>query len=156
MKVDKFTRKYRERMEQRLSAKGISFAYISDEEQVAELKSRWLSSFAAGIETDNIHIEQFMWHLFAYKRQRCIDGEEATEQFLSQEKSQCYIFYEHYKDAYYLEHATALTRDDFIEGIDFLSSDLYLVSKRFNWTYVTTHESDCGPYYYHKKLFARQ
>jgi len=131
------------------------FAHISDCEKVVELKNHWLTSFAAGIKTDDISIDQFMWHIFAYKRVACIDGDAASSCFLSQNKSQCYIFFQHHNDAYYLEHAAALTQDDICDGIDFVSSDLYVVSKRFHWTYVLTHESDCGPYYYHKKMFSQ-
>jgi len=154
MKLDKFARKYRKDMESRLASKGILFEYISGSETVAELKSNWLTSFAAGIKTDDIYIDAFMWHIFSFERCPCIDGEEATNSFLSQNKSQCYIFFQHHDYAYYLENAATLTQNDLIDGIDFRSSDLYVVSKRFNWTYVVTHESQCGPYYYHKKLFS--
>jgi hypothetical protein len=27
------------------------------------------------------------------------------------------------------------------------SHDWYLVDKHFTWTYVHTHEADCGPYF---------
>jgi len=154
MKLDKFARKYRQHMESRLSSKGILFEHISDCEKVAELKNSWLASFAVGVKIDDIYIDQFMWHIFGYQRLPCIDGDEATSHFLSQNKSQCYIFFQHHNDAYYLENAATLTQNDLIDGIDFISSDLYVVSKRFNWTYVTTHENDCGPYYYHKKMFS--
>jgi len=153
MKLDKFARRYRQDMEARLSNKGILFEHILDWEKVAELKNNWLTSFAAGIKTNDIYIDQFMWHVFGYGRLPCVDGDEATNHFLAQNKSQCYIFFQHHSDAYFLENATTLTQNDFVDGIDFVSSDLYVVSKRFNWTYVVTHECDCGPYYYHKKMF---
>ena len=52
-----------------------------------------------------------------------IDGDEASSRFRSQNKSQCYIFFQHHNDAYYLEHAAALAQDDCMDGIDFASSD---------------------------------
>ena len=148
MKLDKFVRKYRQSMESRLSGKGILFEHISDCEVVIGLKNNWLSNFADGIKTSDIYVDKFMWHIFSYQRLSCIAGDEATTQFLSQKKEQCYILFQHHNDAYYLENAATLTQDDIIDGIDFESSDLYVVSKRFNWTYVVTH-SDCGPYFYH-------
>jgi len=149
VKLDKFARKYRE---SRLSGKGILFEHISDCARVAELKSNWLAHFALGVKTDDIYMDDFLWNIFSYKRLPCIEGNEATNHFLSQNKAQCYIFFQHYDDAYYLDNAAALAPDDFMDGMDFRGRDLYVVSKRFNWTYVVTHESDLGPYYYHKKM----
>ena len=152
MKLDKLARKYRQCMESRLSDKGILFEHISDCEQVAGLKNNWLSGFAVGIKTNDIYADQFMWHIFSYQRMSCIEGDEATTRFLSQNKGQCYILFQHHSDAYYLENAAALTQCDIIGGSDFVSSDLYVVSKNFSWTYVVTHESDFGPYFYHKNI----
>jgi len=151
MKLNKSTRKYRKKLEENLSGKDISFAHISDYKKVADLKSNWLSNFASGIKTSDIFIDEFMWNIFSYKKLPCIEGDDATAYFLAQNKTQCYILFEHYKDAYYLESATPLTKEDLIDNIDFPSKDLYIVSKRFNWTYVLTHESDLGPYYYQRK-----
>jgi len=153
MKIDEFAKKYRENMEAKLINKGILFEHILDYDKVAELKNKWLTSFADGVKTDDIYINQFMWHIFSYKRVVCVEGDEATENFNSQYKSQCYILFQNHNDAYYLENAFDLIQDDIIGGVDFMSNDLYVVNKRFNWTYVFTHESDCGycgPYYYHK------
>ena len=150
--LHKITRRYRKTLESNLSNKGILFEHISDYEKVADLKNNWLTHFAAGIKTSDIYINDFMWNIFAYKRLSCIEGDDATTHFLSQSKSHCYILFEHHKDAYYLENANDLTKDDLINGMDFPSRDLYVVSKRFNWTYVLTHESDLGPYYHHKKI----
>jgi len=152
MKLNKSTRKYRKKLETNLSDKGILLTHISNCEEVTELKNSWLYHFAAGIKTNDIPIDEFLWHIFSYKRLPCIEGDEATAHFLSQNKTQCYILFEHYQDAYYLENAAPLTKDDLIDSIDFPSKDLYVVSKRFNWTYALTHESDLGPYYYHEKI----
>jgi len=151
MILDKFALRYRKKMESRLSNKGILFEYITDYEKVAELKNNWLANFAAGIKMDDIHVDQCMWHVFSYKRLLCVDGNEATSNFHSQNKSQCYVFFQHQRDAYYLENAEALTQRYLIDGIDFVSSDLYVVDKKFDWTYVVTHEGECGPYYCQKK-----
>ena len=154
MKLDKFARQYRQSLESRLSSKGILFEHILDKEKAAELKRNWLTNFATGIKTRDIYIDQFMWHIFSSGRLPCIEREEATAYFLSQNKAQCYILFQHYDDAYYLENGATLIQNDLVDGIDFVSIDLYVVSKRFNWTYVVTHESDCGPYFYHKKMLS--
>ena len=150
MKLDKLARKYRKDLEFRLYGKGIVFEHIEDCKKVAVLKKDWLAHFATGINKHDIGANQFMWHVFSYGKIPCLEGNEATTHFHLQNKTKCYILFQHHDDAYYLENATDLTQNDLIDGIDFDSSDLYVVSKKFNWTYVITHESSCGPYYYHK------
>jgi hypothetical protein len=152
LKLDKSTRKYRKKMESKLSRKGILFEHISDYEKVIRLKNSWLDHFAGGIKTGDIYIDEFMWNIFSSKRLPCLEADEATARFVSQNKTGCYILYQFYDDAYYLENAAALIPQDLIEGIDFPGKDLYVVDKEFNWTYIITHESDCGPYFYDKNM----
>jgi len=151
-RLEKYARKYRRKLESRLSGKGILFERILDYETVAALKNNWLTNFAAGVNTDDIHIDEFMWHVFSYERLPCMKGDEATARFLAQAKAHCYILFQSHNYAYYLEHAATLAPNDFVNDLDFNSSDLYVVSKSFNWTYVVTHESTVGPYYYNKKM----
>jgi len=70
-------------------------------------------------------------------------GEEAEKTFNNEHKSACYIFYQHNNDALILEAADALDANDLKD-----ESDVYVVDKEFNWTYVNTHETGwCGPYF---------
>lgn len=47
-----------------------------------------------------------------------------------------------------LEDAAAFDSNDLLE-----ESDVYVVDKEFNWTYVKTHETGwCGPYFSRKGL----
>ena len=150
MKIPKHTSEYRQVIESRLLGKGILFEPILDSDQVAELKQRWLANFAIGVNTNDIYIDQFMWHIFSYERQACIEGEEAISAFTIQNKDDCYVLFQHFNDAYVLKNASSLSHDDIIADIDFHSSDIFVVNKSFDWTYVYTHDICCGPYYYHK------
>ena len=57
-----------------------------------------------------------------------------------------YIFYQHSDYALIVKKANLFTADDLID-----ETDIYIVDKEFNWTYVKTHETGwCGPYFSRK------
>jgi hypothetical protein len=147
--MNKWARKQREDFEARLMSERIAFEYIPEGILSAELKDKWLENFATGISKKGIHIEQFLWHIFSFERQICAVGQEADRCFSVQTKGMCHIFFQHQDDCYFLSDAAGLTPEDL--SIFF---DVYVIAGRLNWTYVKTHESDCGPYFYHKKMNA--
>ncbi|WP_372459295.1 DUF4275 family protein [Alkalihalobacillus deserti] len=53
------------------------------------------------------------------------------------------FFYQQSNNAYKLNNADKIKAEDFNN-----ESDVYIVDTNFNWTYVHTHEDDCGPYFY--------
>jgi hypothetical protein len=130
-----------------LSDRGIAFQRLSVTNKVKELKDNWFSVFAAGIKTDDIYIEQYLWHIFSYERKKYLSQDAANEAFMQQRKTECFVFFQHKNDFYYLENAEELKPEDFGDLVD-----VYVVNKRFNWTYVKTHEEELGPYYYSKKM----
>ncbi|WP_430234929.1 DUF4275 family protein [Priestia endophytica] len=61
-------------------------------------------------------------------------------------KDICYIFYQHSDHALIVKAASRITADDLID-----ETDIYVVNKDFNWTYVKTYETEwCGPYFSRK------
>jgi hypothetical protein len=110
-----------------------------------DIKRMWEQAFAEGIdafEKETIYMDQFLWHVFSYKRKPCLSSEAAVAAFLAVPKQECYVFYQDYNFVLYIENAADLTAAD-LEG----ESDIYIVDKSFKWTYVQTHESQCGPYF---------
>lgn len=58
-------------------------------------------------------------------------------------KNACYVFYQHSDYALILENASMFTANDLYN-----ETDIYVVDKEFNWTFVKTHETGwCGPYF---------
>jgi dihydroorotase len=145
--VNKWERQRREALERKFSNKSIIFEYIADKAAVDALKDKWTLNFAAGIKTNDVYIDQFLWHIFSYDRKPHFEREAADKAFIERPEAERYIFFQHSDDAYYLENAEALAPEDLAETFD-----VYVVNKRFNWTYIVTHESDLGAYYYHKKM----
>lgn len=113
--------------------------------QGPELKNKWANIFTKDLsyeEQQLIYFDQFLWHLFSYKKRPCLKNELAIEAFNNLKKQQCFIFYQDRDHALFVINGADLELDYFE-----LDSDIYIVDKDFKWTYVKTHESDCGPYF---------
>ncbi|WP_337099993.1 DUF4275 family protein [Paenibacillus sp. YIM B09110] len=114
-----------------------------------ELRDKWARLFARGMDISarmEIHMEQYLWHLFSYEKLPCLMNEDAEKAFHELEKRECYIFYQGREQVLFVPDGTKLTAD-----ILRREQDVYVVDSSFEWTYVNTHESDLGPYFYHRK-----
>ena len=107
---------------------------------------RWLDSFAEGANEAELgkHVlaeNNYLWHLFSYNLVPCLEGEEAKAAL---PEGPCWQFY-----CEYPPEGAPLVRSVTAADIAALPADLdwYLVDKDFTWTYVHTHEADCGPYF---------
>lgn len=119
-------------------------------------KKRWENAFAHHLlqeEKERIfligdhYFSGYLWHLFSYKMIPHLSQIKAEEAFNSLKKTECYIFYEHFPEVFYVEDANSLKAEDLLE-----EEDIYIVDKNFTWTYVVTHEESCGPYFTIKLL----
>ncbi|KMT22226.1 DUF4275 family protein [Clostridium cylindrosporum] len=120
------------------------------------LRKQWEDSFADYLsdkEKEDIFLYNtdgccgYLWHLFSYNKRTCLQAEEANKAFNSIAKNSCYVFYQHSNDVLILDGAKVLSADNLICDLDFYKSDIYVVDKQFNWTYVRTHETGLGPYF---------
>ena len=92
-------------------------------------------------------IHGFLWHVFSYKILDCLVGEKAKNSFNNTVK----------KDAVLLvgftqtDVETSRLRDISFLTADVLDSlaDVIITDSGFKWTYVKTHEKQCGPYYHY-------
>ena len=116
----------------------------------AEFYSKWIEAFAKDISQKDIEkyvksTGDYIWHIFSWglkNNNQYLVGDEARNAFDTIDKHNAiYInWFDNEKTnelTYNLNSAKAL--DDFIE--------VYVVDKDFKWTYIKTHESDCGPYF---------
>ncbi|WP_391559737.1 DUF4275 family protein [Robertmurraya sp.] len=121
----------------------------------AYLRKQWEDYFANHIsyeEKKSIYLFDhggacgYLWHLFSYKKKDCLKEIKAENAFNNEPKNACYVFYQHSDYALILENASLFTADDLTN-----ETDIYVVDKEFNWTYVKTHETGwCGPYFSRK------
>ena len=121
---------------------------------IRRVKNRWLDVFADGVPDADLgkHVlseGNYLWHLFSWELVPCLSG-DAARQALAAAPGEKYLFYYEYPPEgeplvrpVTAEELAALPTDaGAIPGADW-----YLVDKDFTWTYVQTHEADCGPYF---------
>ncbi|MFD0696345.1 DUF4275 family protein [Paenibacillus sp. GCM10027628] len=107
----------------------------------------WDRSFAKNISDETkseIHYNQYKWHIFSFNKQECFEKEVARNAFNAMTKSELYVMYQNLPDIVFeYNNANDIVASDFDYELD-----IYLFDKNFTWTYVYTHESMCGPYFY--------
>lgn len=115
------------------------------------LKRQWTRLFAAGVSPEQkkaIYFHQYRWHLFSYQVLPALQGDTADEAFLRARKDQVFVFYQHCDDGWCLENADLIRPEDFVTEVPSPWTDVYLFDPVNRWTYIHTHESDCGPYFF--------
>ena len=132
-----------------LVERGILFTPVNDR----TTKARWTKLFASSIPKEKrkeVHFEQYRWHLFSFELLKALSDDEARAAFDAEPKDSVYLFWQHTDKAYLVENAHLFKAEDFDH--DFIPfSDFYLFSPKGKWTYIHTHESMCGPYFYKLK-----
>ncbi|WP_046180978.1 DUF4275 family protein [Domibacillus tundrae] len=115
------------------------------------LRGQWRQYFAKHLTNEEqklIGMDGFLWHLCSWEKANCLEKEEAIAAFKKQSKTKCTIFYQFINEAYLLNDAKMLTVDElpYIRNHMYYG-DLYVMDWNFKWTFIMTHESDCGPYF---------
>ena len=116
---------------------------------IKDLRERWLNTFAADVSEEDLgkHVlvgGGYLWHIFSYNLVPCLEGDEARKALAELPDTECYRFYKEYppQDQPRIKAIEMSEVSSLPYGLDW-----YLVDKDFTWTYVHTHEEDCGPYF---------
>lgn len=123
--------------------KGVSFIL---EPRPSTIKESWNRLFAASVSSDvlnQIGYDTFKWHIFSFELVNALTKSRARQAFNRCRKEKVYIFYQRNEEVFYIENPQFLKARDFD-----LDSDIYIFDVTNKWTYVHTHESQCGPYFY--------
>ena len=116
---------------------------------IKDLRERWLDTFAADVSEEDLGKYvlaggSYLWNIFSEKLMPCLEGDEAQKALAELPDTDCHRFYKEYPPqeqprikAIEMSEVSSLP-----DGLDW-----YLVDKDFTWTYVHTHEEDCGPYF---------
>lgn len=119
-----------------------------------EFYSKWLETFALNIPRNKIkkYVEStgnYIWHIFSWEllsENQYLLGNEAKEAYDNIDKNGA-IYIKWFED----NHTKDITQD-FISANDLDNFvEVYVVGKDFEWTYIKTHESTCGPYFMKNK-----
>ena len=110
-------------------------------------RQKWKDIFANHLskeERDEIYLDYFLWHLFSYEKREYLELDKAREAFNSLKKGEIYIFSQHLDNLFIVKNGEELKAESLQKLIGYIDSDIYIVDKDFSWTYLTTHEEDCG------------
>ncbi|MED4794742.1 DUF4275 family protein [Priestia megaterium] len=132
-----------------LKKKGMFVKKLANQGEL--FRKRWENEFASALSASQkkqIYMDQFLWHAFSYEKLPCLQGEQAIQAFEQQIKNYCYLLFEHDERVLQLSKCKHLTSADLSGNANMYLEDLYVVDEDFTWTYVITHESSCGPYFY--------
>ncbi len=120
-------------------------------ESGAVFRKAWEEVFAGHLskkEKEQIFLDQFLWHACSWGVTACAAGEEAVALFMQQDKDRCIIFYQFIDKAYSVGNAKNLALTDLpYDSFNMDLNDLYVMDEKQKWTFVMTHEEQCGPYF---------
>ncbi len=116
---------------------------------------RWLDAFAANVPEADLGARvlaegNYLWHLFSWNLAPCLEGDAARQALAARPDAGFYLFYAEHPpaDAAPVREIARADLPALAAGCGAVpGADWYLVDKDFTWTYVQTHEEDCGPYY---------
>lgn len=115
------------------------------------LRKQWRDSFASHLSKEvqrEIWVDDFLWHICSWKKVSCLEKHQAIEAFLHKKKQKCTIFYQLIEDAYLLDQAESLTVQDLpYDRLHMYHGDIYIMDWDRKWTFILTHEEECGPYF---------
>ena len=122
----------------------------SDKQRIA---CKWLAAFGGEVPADIMNkngfdIANHMWHIFTWGKVPCIEGDEARLAFDELQYERAFGFFGGYSgsNGFYIESPRVIVKLS-AAMLDKKHCDVYVFGERFAWTYVKTHESDCGPYF---------
>lgn len=115
------------------------------------LRKSWENKFATHLSTkekEKIYLDHFLWHLCSWEAVNCAIEKEAIELFNQQKKDKCTIFYQYIDEAYLVENAKNLGIQDLpYDQLHMFYGDIYVMDWERKWTFMMTHEEECGPYF---------
>lgn len=113
------------------------------------IKANWSKLFAASLSLDEkseIGYQSFKWHIFSFNKVNALSNSKARHAFNQCKKEKVFVFYQNKDEVFYIENPNLLKSSDFD-----LDQDIYIYDALKKWTYVHTHEAQCGPYFYQIK-----
>lgn len=129
-----------------LIEQGVAFEVLQDRyvaagtSPVSQTVDQWKAKFISGRNAPGL--EAYLWHIFSFGATQCVEGAQATEEYLGQWKTTTLIFNEGRQYLIRCQNAVPI-----IEMEDF-TDDLYIAHKNMKWTYVIPHEiPSMGPYF---------
>lgn len=108
---------------------------------------KWYNAFASDVDeqvmiTRVLPVSCMPWHIFTFGEVKSIESKDIKNEFKKLDYIGAIVIIG-YKDDYIETRLESI--DHFFEIIK-THIDVYITDKKYNWTYVKTHESNFGPY----------
>ena len=129
-----------------LEERGIRFRPVGKK----RVSAQWSRLFAAGVSAEQkkqVYYHQYRWHLFSFEVLPALKGDEARAALNAQPRDRLLLFFQFGQEAFFIENAAQLRAEDLEMDYHMYQVDFYLFDPVARWTYVHTHEEDCGPYF---------
>lgn len=126
-----------------MDSRGIIFE--TSPKSAKTLRNIWKTKFAGDLTSEDkkrIYINAYIWHIFSYELKEALSNKRARQAFNKKRKKHVYVFYQNKEEVFYIEDAENLKSSDFDK-----EQDVFILDTEIQWTYVHTHEAQCGPYF---------
>ena len=120
-------------------------------EDAETVKMAWDMAFGEAVPEDAreaVFYDEFRWHLFSYETLEAKRGDAARAAMDAKSSQRLHLFWQNNEDAWAMRNAFDLTAADVDRIAEASEPDLYIFDDEGCWTYVLTHEPDCGPYFF--------
>lgn len=114
-------------------------------------EKEWLYHFANHVSKSLLRKKvigrgNFLWHIFSWEiidKDEYLMGDSARKEFDKVDKFEAKYF-SLWEDNPSLKLLEKEMNSEYIDKF----SEIYVVASDWSWTYIKTHEEDCGPYFY--------
>jgi len=118
------------------------------------LRGKWREYFASHLSEEKqktIGMDGFLWHLCSWEEVDYLANVDAKKVFQKQRKQKCLIFYQFIDEAFLINNGETLSIDDLpYDQLHMDYGDIYVMDWDGQWTFMMTHERQCGPYFIRK------
>ena len=130
-------------MRQEIINRGVAFIPYTNPSSV---KANWTALFAASVSAEEkkaIRYDRYRWHIFSFEKVTALTRGKARQAFNRCKKGKVLVFSQYNNNVFSIENSDLLKSTDFDSD-----DDIYIFDTVNKWTYVHTHEAQCGPYFY--------
>lgn len=115
-----------------------------------EFYTKWLQVFASTVSKRDLECYvqatgNYIWHVFSWElldASAYLTGDEAKKAYDRASKRDA-IYFEWFEE----DQTNALPWEQYAAKALDECTEIYVVGKDFEWTYIKTHDSMCGPYF---------
>lgn len=110
-----------------------------------DIKKKYIDIFFGSLtdeEKTEVYFEQYMWHVYSYKKLNALEGWKAIKEFKKNVENDVYVLFQDNDEVVEMKN---ITFDELVYNTKnkeiWNYGDCYIVDKNFKWTFIYTHET---------------